>query len=115
MLPTRTSQLGSGVMDPRSAPGVNPVEWAGAVAESLSSDRVVPGLRIPRTGAYLNDLEFDHGAFAELTPEAALKGVAKSWNDRTAELGVKRQLWHYRRALGRSTPADDAPPPRDAK
>jgi multiple sugar transport system substrate-binding protein len=114
MLPTRTSQLGSGVMDPRSAPGVNPVEWSRAVSESLSASRVVPGLRIPRADAYLGGLAFDHGDFAESTPDLALKAVAKSWSDLTAEFGVKRQLWHYRRSLNRSTPTD-VPPPRDAK
>jgi len=114
MLPTRTSQLGSGVLDPRSAPGVNPVEWAKAVAESLSASRVVPGLRIPQADAYLDDLAFDHGDFAASSPESALKAVAESWNSRTARLGLKRQLWHYRRALNRTTPTD-TPPARDAK
>lgn len=114
MLPTRMSQLGSGVMDPRSAPGVNPIEWAKAVAESLAAPRVVPGLRIPQADAYLDELAFDHGDFASLAPESALKGVATSWSERTAKLGAKRQVWHYRRTLNRPT-RTDTPPPRDSK
>ena len=114
MLPTRMSQLGSGVMDPRSAPGVNPIDWAKAVAESLSAPRVVPGLRIPQTDAYLGDLAFDHGGFASLPPESALEGVAKAWRERMAKLGEARQLWHYRRTLNRPT-STDTPPARDSK
>jgi multiple sugar transport system substrate-binding protein len=100
MLPVRASQMGLGLPDPTSAPDVDSQKWSEAVRRTLMADRVVPGLRIPQTAAYLADLA--RGREAALRGESsqkALQGVAQAWAKRTAELGPKHQLWHYRRSL----------------
>ncbi len=56
MLATRTPQLGAGLPDPKSAPGVEPRSWSDAVDRTLQAVRVVVGLRIPGTEGYLADL-----------------------------------------------------------
>lgn len=118
MLPTRTGQLGVGLPDPRSAPGVDGRGWARAVAGTLTADRVMPGLRIPEADGYLDDL---HAlaiapAIAGRTPAgSALEAAARAWADRTERLGTARQLWHFRRAIGRQSAADrSGPPPKPA-
>jgi multiple sugar transport system substrate-binding protein len=64
------------------------------------ADRVMPGLRIPDADGYLADLsEGRAAAVGGESPEEALKRVAGAWKDRSAALGVARQLWHYRRSL----------------
>jgi multiple sugar transport system substrate-binding protein len=112
MLPTRSSQLGAGLPNPRSAPGVDPRLWGRAVADAFTAARVIPGLRIPEADQYLADLAKARveAADGRLASEA-LAAAAKVWAERTKRLGVERQLWHYRRSLVRpSTPAE--PPPR---
>ena len=56
MLPVRGSQVGQGLPDPRSAPGVESRAWSEAVGKTLLAARVVPGLRIPQADGYLADL-----------------------------------------------------------
>jgi multiple sugar transport system substrate-binding protein len=66
----------------------------------LLADRVVPGLRIPDAGGYLEDLA--NGLAARLAGEPsqqALERVAQAWTARTKARGPKRQTWHYRRSL----------------
>ncbi|HEV3167882.1 MAG TPA: extracellular solute-binding protein, partial [Isosphaeraceae bacterium] len=100
MLPVRTSQLGQGLPDPRSAPGVVGRQWSRAVTETLTAPRVVPGLRIPEAEAYLADLGRARAKVLEGAPvESALEDVARAWAERTQRLGKDRQLWHYRRSL----------------
>ena len=112
MLPVRGSQVSQGLLDPRSAPGVESRVWSEAVGKTLVAARVVPGLRIPEAEGYLADLSRGRVASAlGETPEKALKGVADAWTARTKALGTDRQLWHYRRSLNSLVTAP-APPPR---
>lgn len=98
MLPTRTSQLIA--PEQRAIPGVVPLQWSKAVADTLSAPRVVPGLRIPDARGYLSDLGAGRiAAVGGLPVEEALRGVAKAWEARTKALGAARQVWHYRRSL----------------
>lgn len=100
MLPVRGSQVGQGLPDPRSSPGVDSRSWSGAVNKTLLAPRVVPGLRIPQADGYLADLSRGRVAAVKGTPSSeALKGVAVAWSARTRALGTDRQLWHYRRSL----------------
>ena len=107
MLAVRTSQLPQGMVNPRSAPGVEPRPWADAVNRTLTADRVVPGLRIPHATEYLGDLTKARAAAIKGEPvEKALADLAKAWADRTRALGHPRQTWHHRRSLnGLVTPA----------
>ncbi len=112
MLAVRSAQIGAGLPDPRSAPGVDPMLWARAVGETLTASRVVPSLRIPEAPGYLADLGKAVGAVAQGTPaESALTDAAAAWTERTKRLGTERQLWHYRRSLNRPV-ASTEPPPR---
>src|SRR5690606_13885598 len=119
MLPTRTSQLGAGLPDPRGAPGVDGRGWSRAVASTLTAPRVVPGLRIPEADGYLGDLHalaIAPVVAGRLEPSSALGAAARAWSERTERLGPERQLWHYRRDIGRQSAADRAgPPPRPAR
>jgi multiple sugar transport system substrate-binding protein len=100
MLPVRASQVGQGLLDPRSAPGVESRDWSEAVSATLNAPRVVPGLRIPQAEGYLADLSRARVAAVQGQPAAeALKQVADAWDARTKALGPGRQLWHYRRSL----------------
>ena len=112
MLPVRTSQLARGLVNPRSAPGVEPRSWADAVARTINAAKVVPGLRIPDATGYLADLGRARVAAGGGRPvEEALQGLADAWSRRTQALGLPRQTWHHRRSLnGPSTAAE--PPPR---
>jgi multiple sugar transport system substrate-binding protein len=111
MLPTRTPQLGAGLPDSRSAPGVEPRSWSDAVDRTVQAVRVIVGLRIPGAEGYLADLTKGRVAAASGRPAAeALKGVADAWDARTKSLGPKRQLWHYRRSLVRLVTSPDPPP-----
>ena len=56
MLPFRISQMSLGLPDPTSAPDIDTRLWSDAVSRTLLSDRVVPGLRIPGTEGYLDEL-----------------------------------------------------------
>lgn len=104
LLPTRTSLLGIGMPDPRSAPGVDARSWGRAVTETLTAPRVVPGLRAPEASGYLSDFAQARAAvLAGGSAEAALKAVETAWRERTARLSAERQLWHYRRGLHRPT------------
>ena len=105
MLPVRGSQVGQGLPDPRSAPGVDSPSWADAVSATLTAPRVIPGLRIPGADGYLADLDQGRAsAWAGQAPVGdALKGVADAWNARTKTLGAARQLWHYQRSLNHMT------------
>ena len=112
MLPVRGSQVALGLLDPRSAPGVESRAWSEAVGKTLLAPRVIPGLRIPGAEGYLADLSAGRVAAARgETTEKALKSVADAWSARTKALGVERQLWHYRRSLNSLVTAP-TPPPR---
>jgi multiple sugar transport system substrate-binding protein len=111
MLPTRATQLGQGLPDPRSAPGVDPRQWSRAVSQTLTAPRVIPGLRIPQADGYLDDLGKARAAAASGEPaESALATAARAWTARTEKLGVARQLWHYRRSLNSLATAPEPPP-----
>ena len=111
MLATRGPQLGQGLPDPRSAPGVDPRSWTDAVDRTIQAVRVVVGLRIPGADGYLADLTKGRVAAVEGQPaEEALKGVADAWDARTKALGPHRQVWHYRRSLNRLVTAPEPPP-----
>lgn len=100
MLPVRGSQVGAGLIDPRSSPGVDSRAWSEAVSKTLLAPRVVPGLRIPDATGYLADLAAARVAAAGGEPaRAALDRAAEAWAARTRSLGIERQLWHYRRSL----------------
>ena len=100
MLPVRSSKLGGGPPDPRSAPGVDTRRWSDAVGRTLNAPRVVVGPRIPEARGYLADLEAARIAVVGGEPaEGALKSVARAWLERTKRLGTARQVWHYRRSL----------------
>jgi multiple sugar transport system substrate-binding protein len=100
MLPVRISQMSQGLPDPTSAPDVDPRQWSDAVSRTLLAERVVPGLRIPETEAYMSDLSHARvSAMAGTEPETALHNLASSWSARTKRIGIQRQLWHYRRSL----------------
>ncbi len=111
MLATRTPQLGQGLPDPRSAPGVESRGWSDAVDRTIQAVRVVVGLRIPGADGYLADLTKGRVAAAGGQPaEEALKGVADAWAARTKSLGPARQTWHYRRSLVRLVTTPEPPP-----
>ena len=112
MLAVRTPQLARGLLNPRSAPGVEPRAWADAVARTLGGDKVVPGLRIPEAPGYLADVAAARAtAIAGRPAEEALQALAAAWAKRTQALGPARQTWHHRRSLdGPSTAAE--PPAR---
>ena len=100
MVPVRSSQLLQGLPDPRAAQGVNSKQWSDAVSRTLAGERVVPGLRIPQASRYLAELAQEREDVMEGEPaESALANVAKLWSARTKDLGLERQLWHYRRGL----------------
>lgn len=110
LIPDRNTQLSAGLPDRRSALSVDPQSWGVAVAQTLTAARVVPGLRIPRTDLYLAALTNARVAAISGTPaESALADAAKAWSEISAKLGVKRQLWHYRRSL--NTLITDSEPP----
>ena len=110
MLPVRSSKLGGGPPDPRSAPGVDPRRWSDAVGRTLNAPRVVVGPRIPEARGYLADLEEARVAAVGGEPaEGALKSVARAWSERTRRLGTARQLWHYRRSLNVLATLPDIP------
>ena len=112
MLPVRGSQVGQGLPDPRSAPGVEARAWSDAVSQTLLAPRVVPGLRIPQADGYLADLAKGpgRGGRRRARPRRRSKGVADAWAARTKALGVERQLWHYRRSLNSLVTAPEPPP-----
>lgn len=111
MLPTRSSQLGAGLPDPRSAPGVDPRQWGRAVSDTFTAARVVPGLRIPGADEYLADLSKARLAAAAGKPaDVALKEAAQAWMERNKKRGLERQLWHYRRSLNRAVTTPEPPP-----
>jgi multiple sugar transport system substrate-binding protein len=102
MAPVRSTQMGQGPPDPSSAPDVDPRLWSNAVSRSLMALRVLPGLRIPGADGYLDDLAKGRAAaLAGKKPDEALREVAAAWVARAGTLGVKRQLWHYRRSLNK--------------
>lgn len=110
MLPVRNSQLGQGIPDLRSAPGVDSQLWTDAVARTLYAPRVIPGLRIPEARGYLDDLSVGRRAALEGKPAAqALGQVADAWNARTDRLGRDRQVWHYRRSLNKFVTSPEPP------
>jgi multiple sugar transport system substrate-binding protein len=114
LLAVRASQLGQGLPDPRSAPGVESRQWSDAVSRALNAARVVPGLRIPQAEAYLADLDKARAAAARGEPaDKALQAAAKAWSDRTRALGTERQRWHYRRSLN-SLATSPEPPARES-
>jgi multiple sugar transport system substrate-binding protein len=112
MLPVRDSQMDSGLLDPTSAPDVDWRLWSVAVKKTLSTERVIAGLRIPGADDYLSDLSKARmAAIAGEPPEKALNAVAKAWNERTAARGPKRQLRHYRRSLNNLITLPEPPEP----
>ena len=74
MLPFRIGQMQQGLPDPTSAPDVDVRLWSDAVSRTLLAARVVPGLRIPEAGGYLDDLT--KGRLAALKGESAEKTLA---------------------------------------
>ncbi len=111
MLAVRTSQIGQGMTNPRSAPGVEARPWAEAVARTLNAEKVLPGLRIPEATGYLADLSAARVAAANGQPaEDALKTLAGAWTKRTQSLGLARQTWHHRRSLNGPTTTPEPPP-----
>jgi multiple sugar transport system substrate-binding protein len=112
MLAVRTSQLTQGMVNARSAPGVEPRPWADAVSRTLNAERVVPGSRFPGATAYLADLSKARlAAINGQDAEKALEDLDRSWTERTKALGLARQTWHHRRSLtGLITTPE--PPPR---
>jgi multiple sugar transport system substrate-binding protein len=112
MLAVRTSQLTQGLVNPRSAPGVETRPWADAVSRTMNAERVIPGPRFPEATAYLADLAKARIAALNGQPtEQALEELAKAWAERTKTLGQARQTWHHRRSLtGLSTTPE--PPAR---
>jgi multiple sugar transport system substrate-binding protein len=112
MLPVRASQVAQGLLDPRSAPGVESPQWSEAVDKTFVARRIVPGLRIPGANGYLDDLSKGRAAAAKGEPaESALRHVSEAWAARTRALGPDRQLWHYRRSLN-SLVTSSQPPER---
>jgi multiple sugar transport system substrate-binding protein len=112
MLPLRDSQMDQGLPDPSSAPDVDSRSWSAAVKQTLTAERVVAGLRIPGADGYLSDLAGGRlAAVGGEAPEAALQKVAKAWTERTAALGPKHQLWHYRRSLNNLVTLPEPPEP----
>ena len=111
MLPVRASQVGLGLPDPRSSPGVEPRSWSDAVSRTLAALKVVPGLRIPHAGAYLADLDTQRVAAIQGTdtPEAALKKAADAWTQRVKAGGLERGLWHYQRSLNSLVTSPEPP------
>jgi multiple sugar transport system substrate-binding protein len=110
MLPVRSAQMSQGLLNPRSARGVDARQWADAVSHTLLAARVVPGLRIPAADAYLADLgKARLAAVKGESASAALQAAAKAWANLTQKLGTARQLSHYRRSLHNW--AVDAEPP----
>ena len=102
MLPVRTTQIGQGLSDPTSAPDVDMRQWSVAVAETLQTNRVLPGLRVHDATGYLSDLSKARAAALGGVPaEEAIHTLAGAWAERTKKLGPKRQLWHYRRSLNK--------------
>jgi multiple sugar transport system substrate-binding protein len=100
MLPVRAAQMASGLPDPTAAPDVGSREWSEAVRRTLQAERVVPGLRIPLAGGYLEDLAKGRAdALGGRAPEQALHAVALDWTKRTRAQGTQHQSWHYRRSL----------------
>lgn len=111
MVAVRGPQLGAGLPDPRSAPGVDPRGWSDAVDRTIQAVRVVVGLRVPDADGYLADLTKGRVAAVRGKPvEEALKGVADAWSARTKGLGPARQTWHYRRSLVRFVTTPEPPP-----
>jgi ABC-type glycerol-3-phosphate transport system substrate-binding protein len=111
-LPVRVAQFGEGLSDPRSAAGVDSRAWSRAVRQTLLATRVVPGLRIPDAEGYLADVRKARVAALKGEPaQRALDVASKAWSERTERLGVKRQLWHYRRSLN-VFPTEPQPPAR---
>jgi multiple sugar transport system substrate-binding protein len=111
MLPVRGPQIGAGLPDPKSAPGVEPRSWSDAVDRTIQAARAVVGLRIPGADGYLADLTKGRIAAVEGKPaDESMKGVAEAWDARTKSLGPKRQLWHYRRSLVRLVTSPEPPP-----
>jgi multiple sugar transport system substrate-binding protein len=114
VLPVRNAQIGQGLPDPRSAPGVDSRSWSESVGRTLAAERVVPGLRIPGASGYLADLAKGRVAAVRGEPaEEALKRVADAWATRTKALGIARQTWHYRRSLN-ALGTSPRPPAREA-
>jgi len=112
MLPVRTSQMGSGLSDPTSAPDVDSRLWSIAVGKTLLAERVVTGLRIHGADAYLSELAKKRvAALSGEPPDKALQAVAGKWAEQTATLGPKRQLWHYRRSLIKLVTPPEPPEP----
>jgi multiple sugar transport system substrate-binding protein len=100
MLPFRTSQMSQALSDPTWAPDVDARLWSEAVSRTVLGERVIPGLRIPNAGGYLEDLaKARTAALGGEAAERALQQVARFWTERTKTRGPKRQLWHYRQSL----------------
>jgi multiple sugar transport system substrate-binding protein len=112
MLPVRTAQIGQGLSDPTQAPDVDMRQWSVAVAETLQLNRVVPGLRVHGADGYLSDLSKARMAALRGTPPGeATRSVAIAWGERSKKLGLRRQLWHYRRSLNKLVTLPKPPDP----
>ena len=110
MLAVRAQQLTQGLVNPRSAPGVEARPWADAVSRTLTADKVVPGLRIPDAPGYLADLTTARiAALHGQSAEEALKTLNDAWARRTRSLGSLQQTWHHRRSLNGPTTAPEPP------
>jgi multiple sugar transport system substrate-binding protein len=115
MLAVRPALMGQGPPDPRAALGVDVRQWSGAVSQTVTARRVIPGLRIPQADGYLADLSRERiKALSEEPAESALKRAAQAWTHRTEDLGRARQTWHYRRSLNALATLPE-PPERESE
>lgn len=110
MVPVRVASMGAGLPDPSNAPGVDSRGWGQAVLASLTATKVIPGLRVPQTAAYLGDLALARAqVLAGKSPEDALAEAAASWDKRRNSLGRKKSLWYYQRSLNAIPTSADPP------
>ena len=114
MLATRTSQLGTGLPDAKSAPGVGSPGAGPTPSEADDPGRPRRRRRTPRPGGRGVSRRPDEGPGGRGRGEAggggALKGVADAWEARTKSLGPRHQVWHYRRSLVRLVTTPEPPP-----
>lgn len=114
-IPVRDALIGQDITDARRAPGLDGRLWSAAVGQTIHAPRVSPGLRIPDTRGYLVDFGRARAKVLDgREPAEALQDLSRAWSGRSEALGLRRQIWHYRRSLI-ELPADDSPPPRATK
>jgi len=77
-------------------------DYLDAVLNSINHPNAVLDLRIRGSAEYLNvlDVEISRALAGEISSQAALDNVAKSWNEITDRLGRDGQLEQYRNSVG---------------